>query len=308
MSTAPIRKAGLADLSLLVAVALIWASAFIAIKIAVPSVGPLWLAAIRVTIGALVLAPYALWRGLVLPRTVGIWLLIAAMATLNVVIPFFLISWAGLTIDAGMMALLMGAGPFMSLIGSHLFTADDKVNTLKLIALTLGFFGVAVLVGGTALQQLGPAYLTAQLATLVASLCYASSGLIIRKIDMPPTRMAFIALVLGALILIPVALTVDGVPAVPPADALWALVYLGALPTGVAYVIRYQLIRAIGLSTFALSIYMIPVFGVILGVVILGEALQVKVVIALIFIIAGLFFAQRGSGAASARSAPEAGQ
>ena len=77
-----IRRAGPIDVSLLVLVAIIWASAFIAIKIAVPHTGPLWLAAIRVTIGALVLAPYALWRGLVLPDTAKVWGLVVAMAML----------------------------------------------------------------------------------------------------------------------------------------------------------------------------------------------------------------------------------
>jgi len=303
--TETIRKAGPLDITALVTVAMIWASAFIAIKVAVPETGPLWLAASRVAIGALVLAPYALWRGLVLPQTLRIWALVILMALFNVVVPFFLISWAGLTIDAGMMALLMGTGPFMALIGSHFFTHDDKINTLKLIAVALGFSGVFVLVGGGALGQFGSTYVLAQLATLAGSLCYATSGLIVRRIPMPPTRLAFLTLCISAAILIAAALIVDGVPdALPGASALWALIYLGAFPTGLAYVMRYQLIRAIGFSTFALSIYMIPPFGVLLGFVILGEALQLKVIIALALILAGLYFARRGSGAAAPPGGP----
>jgi drug/metabolite transporter (DMT)-like permease len=300
-----IRRAGPLDVSLLVLVALIWASAFIAIKIAVPDTGPLWLAAIRVSLGAIVLAPYVLWRGLVLPGGVRVWFLVFVMAILNVVAPFFLISWAGLTIDAGMMALLMGTGPLMALIGSHFFTHDDKINPLKLIAVALGFSGVAVLVGGAAIGDLGGAHLLAQFAALGGSICYALSGLIVRRIDIPPTRLAFLALGIGATVLLPVALLVDGVPTtMPSAPALWALVYLGVFPTGLAYVMRFQLIRAIGFSTFALSIYMIPPFGVLLGVLILGEQLEPKVLIALALILAGLYFARRGSGASAARRAP----
>lgn len=299
MSEQAIRRAGTLDIGLLVLVALIWASAFVAIKVAVPETGPLWLAAGRVAIGALVIAPYVIWRGLVLPSTRDVWALVIVMAMLNVVVPFFLVSWAGQTIDAGMMALLMGTGPFMALIGSHLFTNDDKINTLKLIAVALGFTGVLVLVGGATIGQMGSAHITAQLATLCASLCYASSGLLVRRIDIPPTRLAFLALCVAAVTLIVLALAIDGVPAeLPGPSALLALVYLGALPTGLAYVMRYQLIRAIGFSTFALSIYMIPPFGVMLGVVLLGEALEPNVLIALALIVVGLYFARRGSGAA----------
>lgn len=311
MTEQTIRKAGPMDVSLLVLVALIWASAFVAIKLAVPDTGPLWLAASRVAIGALVLAPYVLWRGLVLPQTLRLWALVFVMALFNVVVPFFLISWAGQTIDAGMMALLMGTGPFMALIGSHFSTHDDKINPLKIIAMALGFAGVVVLVGGATLGDLGSAHIMAQLATLCASLCYSSSGLIVRRIDIPPTRLAFLALCMAAAMLIPLALLIDGLPAtLPGPTALAALVYLGAFPTGLAYVMRYQLIGAIGFSTFALAIYMIPPFGVLLGVVLLGETLEPKVLVALGLILVGLYFARRGSGAAgsSAKTGTEPAQ
>lgn len=295
-----IRKAGPLDIAALVALAVIWASAFVAIKVAVPETGALWLAAGRVAIGAVVLVPYIVWRGFILPSTARTWALVIVMALFNVVVPFFLISWAGLTIDAGMMALLMGTGPFMALIGSHFFTDDDKINPLKLIAVALGFSGVAVLVGGGALGQVGGAYLLGQLAALGGSVCYATSGLIVRRIQMPPTRLAFLTLCISAVILICAALIVDGVPDVMPGrNALWALIFLGAFPTGLAYVMRYQLIRTIGFSTFALSIYMLPPFGVLLGFLLLGEELQLKVAIALALIVLGLYCARRGSGAAS---------
>src|SRR5690606_27988623 len=107
-------------------------SAFIAIRVAVPETGPVWLAAIRVGIGFLVLLPYAIWRGMVWPDGRGQWALIAGMATLNVVAPFILIAWAGKTIEASVLALLMGTGPFLALIGSHLMTDDDRLTPRKL--------------------------------------------------------------------------------------------------------------------------------------------------------------------------------
>ncbi len=306
MTSATIIRAGPFDVALLVCVALIWASAFIAMNIAVPETGPLWLATIRVLIGAAVLAPFALWRGLALPGNARTWLLVIVMAMLNIVVPFFLISWGQLTIDAGMAAVLMGVGPLLALVGSHFFTHDDKINGYKLAAVALGFSGIVVLVGVSVLGSLGGTFLLAQVATLGAALCYATSGLIIRRIDLPPVGLAFLALMIGAIILLPLALAIDGpMTRMPDSSALIALVYLGAFPTGLAYVLRFQLIRKIGYSMFALSVYMIPAFGVGLGFLVLGEPITSTLGVALALILTGLYFAQRGSGPAT-RSGPQA--
>ncbi len=299
MASGTITRATPVDMALLVLVAMTWASAFVAIKIAVPEVGPLWLAAIRVSVGALVLLPIALWSGFVVPKHAGVWALVIAMALLNVVIPFFLISWAELTIDAGATSLLMGTGPIFGLIIGHFFTHDDKINPMKALAVAFGFSGVLLIVGGDALADLGGANLLAQLAALTGSICYVIAGAILRRIDIPPLQLAALALTTGALILLPVATLVDGIPTARPSfEAIAALVFLGVFPTGLAYVLRFHLIRKIGYVTFSLSIYMIPVFGLLLGFLILGEALRPILLAALALIITGLWFAKKGSGAA----------
>jgi drug/metabolite transporter (DMT)-like permease len=99
--TQPLRVPTRLDLALMVITSLIWASGFIAIRVAGPETGPVWLAAIRVGIGFLVLLPYAIWRGMVWPDGRGQWGLIVGMALLNVVVPFILVAWAGKTTDAG---------------------------------------------------------------------------------------------------------------------------------------------------------------------------------------------------------------
>lgn len=288
-----IRQATTFDIVLLVGVAIIWASAFIAIKVAVPETGPLWLAAIRVGIGAIILLPYALWKGLHLPKGHRQWRLIAIMSLLNVVIPFFLISWAELTIDAGVTSLLMGMGPFLALLGSHVFTTDDKITGPKLLAVLLGFSGMIVLVGWDALSQVGTQHTLAQLAALGGCLCYVVAGLIIRRIDLDASSLAVLALTIGSLVLVPMAFAFSGAPSLALTNqAVAALLWLGIVPTGIAYILRFYLIRSVGYTTFALSINMIPVFGVFLGFLILGEALRPQVLIALVLVIGGLFAAR----------------
>lgn len=290
-----ISKASPADLILLVGIAAVWASAFIAIKIAVPEVGPLWLAAIRVGIGALVLAPYAIVKGLIFPSTRQTWVLVIVMASLNVVIPFYLISWAEQTVDAGVVALLMGLGPFLALLGSHYFTDDDKINARKMIGVAFGFAGVLVVVGGAALNQLGGQHIMGQLAAIGGSLCYVAAGILIRRIDIAPSRLAFLALAIGTLILIPAATLVDGLPTQMPSSSVsFALLYLGIFPTGIAYILRFYLIRKVGYSTFSMSVNMIPVFGVFLGYLILNEALNAQILLALALVLVGLYFMNSG--------------
>ncbi|WP_417425089.1 DMT family transporter [Hoeflea sp.] len=295
------------DLGLMIFTALIWGSAFVAIRIAVPETGPLWLAAIRVSLGFAVLAPYAIWRGLMFPKSANQWALITGMAVLNMVVPFFLIAWAGKSTDAGVLALLMGTGPFLALLGSHFLTDDDRMTGRKLVSVILGFAGILVLVGPSAVAGLGDGSLQAKLAALGGSLCYVVAGLLIRKIDMPPVRLACLALGLGTMMLIPIALMAEGAP---PTDlssqSIAALLFLGIFPTGIAYILRFHLIRAIGYSRFSLSINFVPVFGVALGVIILGEKLSLSLVIAVCLVLSGLLVARGGTAQLRSHSGAKA--
>lgn len=297
-----IRAPGPLDLGLMMLTALIWASAFVAIRVVVPETGPVWLAAIRIGLGFVVLLPYAIWRGMVWPQSRGQWSLITGMALLNVVIPFLLISWAGLTLEASVLSLLMGTGPFLALIGSHLFTHDDRLTPRKILSVLLGFSGIMVLIGPSALAGLNQGSLPAQLATLAATLCYVSAGLLIRRIVMPPVRLACLTLAIGTAVLVPLALLLEGLPATGLSGrAIVLLVYLGVFPTGIAYIFRFHLVRTIGYSRFAITINMIPVFGVALGVVLLDEPLTLPVVLALALVLSGLVVAAGKERPASQR-------
>ena len=288
-----IERATLADLLLVGLTALIWASAFTAIKVAVPETGAYWLAAIRVLLGFIVLLPYALWKGFIFPQDSRTWWLLIGMSLLNVVFPFLLISWAELHIDAGVTALLMGTAPFFALVGSHLFTDDDKLAATKLIGVAFGFCGVMVIVGYDALAGLGGSNLLAQFACFLGSMCYVTAGLLIRRIDIPPGRLACLALGTSSIALVALAFAVDGAPSTDlTATAAFALVYLGILPTGLAYILRFYLIRKIGYSTFAMGLNLIPVFGVFLGIWLLGEPLSARIILALALVVCGLFIAR----------------
>ena len=185
-------------MGLLLMLAMIWGSAFLVIKVVVPDTGPLWLATIRVVIAFIVLLPFALVKGLVWPAGTRQWGLICLIMLLNVVIPFFLISWAEQYIDAGVASLLMGIGPFMAIIGSHFTTVDDRLSRAKAYGAMIGFSGILVLVGWDAIQGLGD-NLLGQGAAMLGAACYVTSSLLIRfknldaLLALSSTRSSFIA-------------------------------------------------------------------------------------------------------------------
>lgn len=289
------------DLLMLIALAAIYGSAFTAIKIAVPEVGVYGLVLARVVIATLVLLPYALGRGWQWPTSVRTWKLLALLCIFNLLLPFALVSWAQLNINASLMALLMGAGPLFGLIFSHIATRDDRITLPKLIGVALGFIGVAVVVGVQAYDST-PQALLAQGAALLASVCYAASGLVVRQIDdMQPTRLATIVLAMGSVALLAGAPFALESPLETVSDlemhVVLAVLYLGIITTGLAYIIRYRMIRAVGMSYFALSINLVPVFGIAIAALILLEPLSLSLFVGLACILGGLLIARLGSKA-----------
>ena len=293
MATPAIRRATPADLGTLAFVALLWALAFVAIKVAVPSLGPFGVALARSVIGCLVLLPFALARGLHRPADRHEWGLLLAMSVLNITVPFVAISWAELTIDAGVTSLLMGVGPLLAMVGAHYLNDGDRMTARRFIGVTLGFAGIVVLVGVEAVTGLGGA-LAAQGAALGASLCYVVAGLLVRRIDIEPLSLSVLALGIAAITLAPVFAITGGGDAPVTMEVVAVTVFLGVFPTGLAYILRFRLIRRIGYATFALGINLIPVFGVSLGVIVLGEPLTASLMAALALVVGGLLVARSG--------------
>jgi len=292
---ASIRKPTTADLSLLLILALIWASSFLVIKVAVVDTGPLWLATIRVVVAFIVLLPFAIYKGFVWPTTIREWRLVLLIMALNVVAPFFLISWAETKIDAGMTSMLMGVGPFMALLGSHFTTQDDKLSKNKLIGAMLGFSGILILVGWDSARGLGN-NLLGQAAAILGSACYVTSGLMIRRLGrFPPIQLSAFILGLASISLLIITILLEGLPKESYEQDTWiGLIYLGIFPTALGYILRYHLIRTIGMSAFSTGLNLIPVFGVMLGVIFLGEHLSLNLLASLTLIVTGLFFIRQG--------------
>lgn len=271
----------------------IWGSAFLAIKLSVHETGPLWLVMIRVVIAFVPIALFALWRRDHLPQIASDWWIIIVMSLLNTVGPFFLISWAELHIPAGITSLIMGVGPIATMVAAHFTTPDDRFSGSKMAGMALGFAGLAIVVfpafaGGIGFDAL------AYGAVWLGMLCYVAAGTLIRFVrSTGVTMMTAINMGVAILALLPfILLSGEPLPAMSQ-TALLAAVYLGLVCTGLAYLLRTNITVTIGQSFMSMASYFMPVSGVLLASLILGEPLSWPIILSLVCVVSGFLVSKR---------------
>ena len=232
------------------------------------------------------------WTGLAMPVGRKIWQAFFWMGFLNNVIPFSLIVWGQREISSGLAAILNATVPLFTVLIAHFVTTDEKLSRTKLAGAIVGIVGVAVMIGEDALDGLGLAVL-AQLAILGASLSYTFGGLFGRKIQamgLTPLGISTGQLLASTVILIPVALLVDEPWAIPlpSTETIAAVIALASVSTTFAYILFFRILATAGATNLMLVTFLIPVSALALGILILGEILEVRHVIGLLCIGVGL--------------------
>jgi len=267
----------------------IWSSSFLWIKIAVQEVGPITLVAFRVLFGLLFGIVLIMIQHVQLPRTFQGWLPVLILGISNVAIPFFLISWGEQAIDSGVAAVLDATVPLFTIVIAHLALHDDKMNFLKVTGLLIGFAGVVILVskdiGASSSSILG------QAAVVLASAFYAGSSVYARKAteSTPAILRSAGPLVSSTAVMWMTTLVVERPIEIPRLPITWiALLWLGILGSGFAFVLSYYLIHEIGPTRTTMVTYMFPLGGVILGVGFLHEQLSWQLLAGALLIIASL--------------------
>ncbi len=299
------------DLSLwllLIFLGLIWGGSFPASVIALTGFSPLWVAALRITLAAVILLAFTFLSGRRLPETrtaLGrrVWLHALGMAIFTNALPFSLLSWGQLHVSAGFAGITMAVVPLVVLPLAHFLIPGDFMTKAKLAGFASGFIGVVVLIGpGAFLNSGADQESLARLTCLGAAGCYAI-GSIITRLSPPFSQVGFgaAALTLASLIIVPVAFVAGGAPQMPDLPALAAVIYLGLIPTALATVILVHIIEQAGPSFMSLVNYQVPVWAAVMGVAFLSEALPGRFIGALALILAGLAISQRRQRAASAR-------
>ena len=286
---------------MLAALGFIWGGSFLGVEIGLTGFGPITVAAGRVAVAALILLAYAYLFGSGLPRIKTktdkrIWLHCFGMALFTNALPFSLLSWGQQTVTSGFAGISMAVVPLFVLPLSHFLVPGEILSRAKIIGFLFGFAGVVLLVGGDKIfagQPQTPMLLMAQLACVAASCCYAI-GSIITRLCPPVSTVSYAAcgLMLGGFMLVPMAIWIEGMPQMPGIMAIFGVGYLAVFPTAVATILLTIVVRRAGPPFLSLVNYQVPVWAVIIGATVLGEALPGHFLIALGIILGGLFISQ----------------
>ena len=270
----------------------IWSSSFMWIKIAIREVGPITLVAFRALFGLAFGIVVILIQRVKLPRTFKEWLPLLVVGLTNVAIPFFLISWGEQSIDSAVASILDATVPLFTILLAHFVLHDDKMTFPKVSGLIVGFIGIVILMS----KDLGASRssLLGQLAVIVASLFYAISAVYVRKttVDVPGILRSAGPLVSASLTMWLGAFVFESPVTLPQLNITWiALLFMGVLGSGLAFVMAYYLIHEIGPTRSTMVTYLFPLGGVILGVFVLHEQLTWHIIAGALLIIASLAIA-----------------
>lgn len=282
---------------------LIWSASFLWIKIALQELGPITLVAYRVLLGLIFGAAAIAIQRVAWPRTLAEWTPFLVVGMLNVAIPFFLITWGEESIDSAVASILNATTPLFTILLATFYLRDDKLSAQRLTGLLAGFGGVVVLMSKDLSADAHNSVL-GQAAVIVASLSYAISSVYVRKTTLNAHGLVRGAapLVGGTIVMWIAALLAESPIQVPVLPITWiALLWLGVLGSGLAFIMVFYLIHEIGPTRATMVTYIFPLGGVILGVIFLDEELSWQLALGTVLIVASLAIVNwnpRKSGAA----------
>ena len=283
------------DYFLLTLLALIWASAFFNIKIATYSYGPITIAFLRILFGAIPVIILCLAKNIKIEAFSKDWIWYSSIGIINLVIPFFLIAYGVQKVQSNLAAILMSSTPISATILAHFFVDKEKITLFKLIGIVLGFLGIIYLFSDNLL--ITNSNFVYALMILLGSTFYVIGGILTLKISHKRNENVTASILIwGTIIAFPISLFLDQPWTLSPSfESTLALIYLGVFPTGVAWLLRFAILKKNGLVFQAQVAYLIPIFGVVLGYIFLNELITSKVMIALMAVVLGIYFVKKGS-------------
>ncbi len=297
MSEAPTpQNPGLTNWLLIATLGVTWGAAFMLVRLSLDGFGPWSVAAGRTLLGGAVLWVFgaALGQGLnTIPSRRG-WGFAIAVGLGAIALPFSLLSWGQQFVPSAFAGVAMGVVPLLVLPLVAIFSPEEGIGPRRVIGLILGFVGLAILLGKEAVSPSGNTLEGAgRIACLCAAACYACGSVTTRRAPkMPPLAFATACLLVAACVLVPIALVTEGIPTAFPPGPTAALILAALLPTAAATVIRVRVITTAGSLFMSLTSYQVPVWSVIFGVVLLGEALPPQLFVALGLILLGIGVSQ----------------
>lgn len=276
------------DWLLIIALGAIWGCSFIFNAVLIREIGPLWVSALRVGIGALGCWAFLIALRKPFPRDLSLWIKLGALGMLSYALPFALYPMSQAYLASGVAAIVNALTPIMTVIVSHFWIGGEKATRSKSLGVLAGFSGAAIL-ASPALLAGGNSQLWAIGACLLATLCYALALNITRSFrHIEPTAMAAVALTGASVAVVPAAFVFEGVPVMTLPETWLAAIAIGLVSTAFTFQIMYRILPRVGATNFAATTFIAPISAIILGVSLLGETILPTHLLGMAIIFLGL--------------------
>lgn len=290
--------------------AMIWGTSFLFIKVGVRELHPAYVTLTRVALGAVTILILLAVLRQKLPRSPRIWAHLAVAGAIGVALPFTLYGYGEQRVPSLLAGIWNATTPLATLPLAVLLFRTERFTARKLLGLAIGFAGVLVVLG--VWTGVGGSALTGQLMCFAAATCY-SVAIPYMKRFVTDSDVSELALVAGQMlsataVMAVIAPLLAGAPRAPTSlspEVVGSMVALGALGTGVAFVIHMRNIRLVGATAASLVTYLSPVCAVVAGVVVLGESLTWYQPVGGLVVLAGVAVSQGVRWRRRARPVPQ---
>ena len=290
------QRMGTKDWAMLLLLSFLWGGSFFLIGVVVAELPPLTIVTLRVGVAALTLWAVLLIGGYEIPKSFKLWRAFFMLGLLNNVIPFALIVWGQNHIGAGLASIINATTPLFTILIAGAFLADEHMSPQKVVGVVVGLFGVAVLIGGEPLADIGldmSLQTLAQLAIMGAAISYGCASVFGRRfkaLGISPFSTAVGQVTAATIILLPITFLVERPDqlANPSLQAWLSILCLGVFCTALGYILFFKILSSSGATNVVLVTFLVPITASFLGWLILNEQLHSRYFIGMALIGLGL--------------------
>jgi drug/metabolite transporter (DMT)-like permease len=280
---------------LLIALSIIWGSAFFLIELALRGISPGWLVAARMSIAAAFTCMLWASHGFSLRlgrRSDGLGLILLGL--FNTALPFFLLSWGQQYVSSSLAGVSMASAGLIMLPLAHFFAPSETVDRRKIMGFLTGFVGILLLFDIDNASFSGKKdELFGGLACLLAACSYAISSIIMKRLStVDAVGLSALSMLTGALLSVGFALATEGSPPSVASDTMSIIIILAIIPTAFANLMRIRIIRQSGPIFLSSVSYLVPAWAVVFGALFLGEEVTYSLIMSLVLILSGVAISQ----------------
>jgi len=279
--------------SLLILLSVIWGGSFILAEVALKDFSPLTIVALRVATAAAFLHLILFIRKIPFDWRPHSLMLFLVMGLLNNVLPFSLIVWGQQSMEAGRASVLNGTMPLFTVIFAHYLLKGEQMTKARLVGVILGFLGVVILAGRSALESNAINSVSGQVAVLAAAVLYALASIFGKRMGHIKPIVAATGMLTGStVIMLPVMLfSNESWPQSAEFSSILAVLVFGILCTAVAYQLYFKVLVEAGPNNLSFVTFLIPPSAILMGVLWLGESMRVMDAVGVLLILLGMAIA-----------------